>query len=214
MGNPTVRLAVPAPGSGSYDYLLDGSPSGVTETFRVSSDGPTAPWELESVRRAPGGVVLRVQGSGAGALEGTIEIRFESDESELREVGYVFERGMLSVVLDGQRDPVATDREAVLSPLMRVFQGPAIGALLEVGGHGEVVVPALDPTDPVKLLLPTVEVRRAEATSTESDGTRRCNYIGGNYDAAASFWIDPVDRLVRYVFDQGDRRWDVRLAEG
>jgi len=242
-------LPPPAPGAGSYRYLLNGEPTAVHEDFVVPAD-PSAP--LHGERRAPGGVVLRVEVTQGGPADAGCVLHFRSDALAGRGIAevvaeYRLEGGRLEVTrtVGGNSSPLLVDTagegrtigsdgreiageggdagpDAVLSPLLRVFQGPAIAACLASGGPRPVVVPDLDaPDDPTRLLAPTVQRRRAERRGVEMVATdggaalwRHCRYVGGQYDDNADFWLDDRDRLVRYRFPQGpDRVWDVELLE-
>ena len=64
-----------------------------------------------------------------------------------------------------------------------------------------------DPADPVRLLTPRLDVRRA---TRQDDGTYR--YVGGSYEDGALCEVGDDGLLERYLWDQpGVGRWDVRL---
>jgi hypothetical protein len=220
MRGPDVLLPRPAPGSGRYHYALNGSPSGVEESFEVTGDDRH--WSVTSVRTAPGGVELTVGVEAYGALDATCTVDFRTGDVE-RFAEYRLRDGALAVALDGSRPEAVTGEgrhTAVLSPLMRVFQGPAIAETMRGGGRRPVVIPALDPADRDALLAPVVELRTAVRLGVEAVGEaedevlwRHCRYVGGNYDDAADFWLDDRDRLVRYRFPQRPGQlWEVELA--
>lgn len=217
-------LPLPAPGAGTYRYLRNGEPTGVQESFDVPAD-PAAP--LHSERRAPGGVRLRVEVTQDGPADAGCVLHFRSDAlvaGGIAEVvaEYRLEGGHLVVTRTvgshSSREVVESSEHAVLSPLLRVFQGPAIAACLATADSLDVIVPDLTaPDDPGHLLAPLVQRRRAERRGVElveTDGGpvlwRHCAYVGGNYDDTADFWLDDRDRLVRYRYPESpDSVWEV-----
>jgi hypothetical protein len=111
----------------------------------------------------------------------------------------------------------------IVSPLLRIFQGPVIRRVAETG-RGErvpVLVPwILDPKDDKRLLTPLIDHRSASRVgpvSIEVNGQRieaqRYSYIGGHYDDSAEFYLDENAVLLRYVFRENeDKVWDVQLS--
>lgn len=212
-----VRLPRPATGSGTYRYRLNGNDTEVTETFEVSGDATS----VFSERRAPGGTMLVANVEADDLVNARCHLTFRSDALEPVIAEYRLEAGRLTArQSSGVTTEEALDVHGILSPLLRVFQGPAIAAVIRTGGECPVVIPALDPSAPDELLSPTVQLRRAERLGTEvgDDGAtplRHCRYLGGNYDDTAEFWLDDHDRLVRYRFPQGpDQLWEVDLVSG
>jgi hypothetical protein len=221
MGDPNqIRMPRPATGSGIYHYRLNGANPGVQETFAVTEAG----YQAWSVRLAPGGLVLRVEAEWAEETNLRCHLSLNSDAVDLVEADYTVGAGTLLVQRrDSQGETETTvDGGGVLSPLLRVFQGPAIAETIRAGGEERVIVPALDPTDVAGLLMPTVQVRTAERLGVEvgerdsgQQPLRHCRYIGGSYDDAADFWLDDHDRLARYRFPQAPGQvWEVTLATG
>ncbi|MGI9578393.1 MAG: hypothetical protein ACR2OH_09355 [Microthrixaceae bacterium] len=220
---PDLEFALPKPasGSGRYDYLLNGEATGVEESFDVVGDD--GGWQLTSVRTAPGGTELRADVSATGDRDATCTLSFRSEEIDRITAEYTLANGALSVAMNEAEPSVVTAEvlgAAVLSPLLRVFQGPTVAATIRVGGRRPVVIPRLDPTDAATLLTPTVDIRTAEPLGVDAVGTgdeevpwRHCRYVGGNYDDSADFWLDDADRLVRYRFPQSpEQLWEVELT--
>jgi hypothetical protein len=217
-----VRLPGPAPGRGVYRYSRDGADAGVQEFF-VAVEGPHG-IEVRSERRAAGGVELAVDVDHADGLT-TCAVSFRSDAMapvtttfHLRDGIVEVHRTVAAEDAYGGPEPLAIAGDGVLSPVLRVFQGPAIAACLAAGGPLDVVlVDIADPDDETSLLAPVVQARRAERRGVEHVGgqpLRRCAYLGGNYDESADFWLDERDRLVRYRWvDPGGATWDVLLVE-
>lgn len=215
-------LPCPAPGSGSYRYTLNGEPTEVEEHFEVAAT--KGGWRLESTRTAPGSTRLHAEASGTGDRDSTCTLTFSSDEIAETIALYELAGGSLTVSMNGEA-PRAIEADvygaAVLSPLLRVFQGPTVAETIRAGGRRPVLIPRLDPGDPASLLTPLVEIRTAEPLGAEAVGEgeeetlwRHCRYVGGNYDDQADFWLDERDRLVRYRFPQAeDQLWEVELVE-
>jgi len=217
----TVRLPLPATGTGTYTYLRNGEPSGVTEHFEVTDGGG----QVRTERLAPDGVRLAAEVRLSDNTNSQCRLSIEGGSLPAVQVMYMLARGQLRVrhmaeghFVDSEVDPGG---DAIISPLLRVFQGPSIAATIRAGGEARVVVPALDPDDPDALLSPTLQTRRAERRGVEAPdpgadhpGLRHCHYVGGNYTEDADFWLDDRDRLVRYRFPQGpDQLWEIELTE-
>ena len=235
-----MTLPIPTAGNGEYLYRCNGEPTAVHETFEVShgspggrlghDDGTRRPAVyVQSERTAPGGVQLRVSVELGDTRNARCELSYRDDSGANRRCFYTIVDGSLEVTSEPAPGVAATSEPvrcgplpsdapgppsppaSVLSPLLRVFQGPAIAALIGAGGHGTVIVPALDPDVVDTLLSPTVQTRNA--AELEPGPLRRCSYEGGNYDDAAEFWLDESDRLVRYLFPQSPTQlWEVTLT--
>jgi hypothetical protein len=215
-------LPCPAPGSGSYRYTLNGKATEVEEHFEVTRTDRG--WTLQSTRTAPGSTRLHAEAEGTDDRDSTCTLSFRSDTIEETNAVYELVGGQLAVSMNRQaRRGIEADvvGVAVLSPLLRVFQGPTVAETIRAGGRRPVLIPRLDPGEPASLLTPLVEIRTAERLGVEAVGDgddetlwRRCRYLGGNYDDRADFWLDERDRLVRYRFPQSeDQLWEVELLE-
>jgi hypothetical protein len=112
---------------------------------------------------------------------------------------------------------------AVISPLMRIFLGPAIRQVAERGQGGPipVLVPYLEnPRDTARLLGPAFDTRQASLQGEETivlhgRGVRaeRWRYLGNRYDEQSQFWLDADGLLLRYRFQQAaDLVWEAKLA--
>jgi hypothetical protein len=119
-------------------------------------------------------------------------------------------------VLDAQK---ATH---LLFPLMRIYTGPLIARILQLGGEAHVVVPDItEPDNSNNLLKPRCSSRKARlldaAAELELDGKlylcRQCEYTGDQYEAGSLFWLGNNNRLLRYCWQQGkDQQWEVSLS--
>jgi hypothetical protein len=72
-------------------------------------------------------------------------------------------------------------------------------------GRGEqvpVLVPWIhDPRNAEFLLTPQLDLRSARKLSSEND--LDCyEYVGGNYDDAARFWLNAQGQMVKYTFGE------------
>lgn len=125
-----------------------------------------------------------------------------------RTVRYTLRSGALGVLIDGDESSLDVDSDAVLFPLLRIFQGAVILAVASKGAAGRtVIIPDLhDLMNPTRLLHPTVEVRTAMLLVTAVDGgPATYSYEGSVYDADARFFIDPDTTLMAgYHFPQPD----------
>lgn len=141
-----------------------------------------------------------------------------------RTVWYSVHGSTLTVSVDGETIERTVAENAVLFPLLRVFQGAVILAVAEGGEKGrQVIIPDLHAlTDPGRLLHPTIETRVARLLSSKDSGIDTYTYEGSVYDGHARFMIDPVTKqLTEYTFPQGEgiaftvRRWalDAELAK-
>ena len=193
---------------GSYVYRLDGSVLPIEETFTASGSS----W---SSRRASGGVSIQV--SATLSAEGRVELARVSWRSDLAidlEVTRASDRILWARDgADAEGQPSTSERgfpnDVHVFPLLRCFQGLTVRALAEAGPEGRtVLVPDItDPADPVRLLIPRLDVRRA---TEQDDGTYR--YVGGSYEDGAVCEVGDDGLLERYRWDQpGTGLWDVRL---
>ncbi len=191
---------------GTYRYRRDGVVLGVTDTFVV--DGS----RVRSTRIQPGGARMDVDAhlNPSGLVE-AFGLRWTHEgEGHIpsREVHYQVSAGELRVAIDDQEIALDVGDDALLFPLLRIFQGAVILAVASSGNAGRtVIIPDLhDLTNPTRLLHPTVEVRTADCLELAMDGgPATYSYKGSVYDAEARFFIDPVTSLMTgYHFPQPD----------
>ncbi len=200
--------------AGTYRYRRDAVLLGVSDVFTV--DGAS----VHSVREQPGGVRMEVDATvDLSGLVSRFELRWtHHGEGQIprRRVTYTLSDGEFEVTVDGARHIEAVALDAVLFPLLRVFQGAVILAVADAGPVGRtVIIPDLHHlTDPERLLLPTFETRTARCLSTEaSTGIAMYAYEGSVYDGSSRFFIDVARRqMTGYLFPQADGTViDVRL---
>ncbi|MEH6580340.1 MAG: hypothetical protein V7754_00285 [Halioglobus sp.] len=222
------RAASKVLASGSYQYLLNGRPAPVEESWRYEGDlaGECRIFgqrvaigvEIEVSALMCQGKVLQFdtlwRGNSAGII--TAHYRQRDDGLSVNWSGAGSDR---EEVIEIRHE--TEDSEPLLFPLMRIFTGPLIARLVEQGGAGRVILPNIEnPAAPEVLLRPQVSERKAsiieEDKLTFGDGSevlcRCCEYTGDQYSADSRFWLGPDDMLQRYQWQQTvDQRWDVWL---
>lgn len=212
--------------TGTYRYRRDGVLLGVSDTFTI--DGAS----IHSMREQTGGVRMEVDAMvDTTGLVGRFDLLWtHSAEGQIarRLVTYSLADGELTVTVDGSTRRQAVAPDAVLFPLLRVFQGAVILAVADAGPAGRtVIIPDLHHlADPERLLLPTVETRTARclssdastdaSTAVSSDASTAVptvastvvstfSYEGSVYDGSARFFIDVARRqMTGYQFPQPD----------
>ena len=204
---------------GQYRYLHNGAPAPVQETWTVSHESAVRT-RVESIRQAPGIEVQVTATLQAGAVCACSLIWKSEQLGELgaeylcQEDGIRFQRDDGS---DSQLLPHPADGVIILYPLMRIFTGPVIRAVAERGGKALVLVPFIgDPEDRGRLLSPDLSWREVRRLADGDDHHGDCwQFIGGQYDESARFWLGREDTLSRYHWQQdGTGAWDVRLQPG
>jgi hypothetical protein len=217
--------------SGSYCYLLNGEPTQVVESWELDGDLATR-CQVSSRRAAPGMAIVvdaqlsdgKVQHFNAvwhGESAETVSARYQLLDDGL----VVAWRGLGCDADERIETPLDTDTvKPLLFPLMRIFTGPLITRLLELGGEGNIVLPnIIDPANTSCLLRPQFSARRAAVieheTTLYSGGEervcRRFEYTGDQYTPDSRFWLGADDILERYQWQQSaDMHWDVWLRRG
>lgn len=200
-------------GSGRYVYKRNGEIVAMEETYEVAHHG------VSSRRTTPTGVTIEVV---ATALD--IAVTFASAEVTVSVRQEITDCIVSTRTVNAKVDPPwigPSEALLVASPLLRIFQGPAIKAVTLRGHQGlnkeptevPVLLPWLsNPTDHARLLTADVQYRRAWADPRTDPfrGATAYQYLGGNYEDSARFWIDDNDVLQRYVWPQDpSTTWDV-----
>lgn len=217
--------------SGIYHYELNGEPQDILEHWQSQAqpDGRTL---ISSARVVPG-LDLQVEAVAAQGVVERCELRWLAQGQPELVAQYYFEDGGLVVsrtegggstvrrhlAIDSMIQPAP-----LLSPLLRVFAGPLVARLLDMGGSGSVVVPAIgDPAAREELLLPRISERRARVLEPKAELTlggerfvcRCCEYEGDQYGPGTRFWLGEDDLLLRYNWEQSpQQRWNVWLERG
>ena len=217
---------MPEVSSGSYEYLLNGesTPIGESWTREALADSQER-WS--STRSAPG-VELSVQASVRDGSVHAFDVNWQAAGADVIRAHYAlnddhlrYQRWQSDVATDIEDIPLPGEGIRVLSPLMRVFTGPVIAQLLQGGGEGTVILPAIgEPENTQELLRPQISQRQARVLQAQARlelgaGSRACRvveYQGDQYAAGTQFWLDDDDLLLRYTWQQSPTQlWDVRL---
>lgn len=215
--------------TGSYQYLLNGVPMDIEESWRRRQQAP-GEWSISSQRIA-GGVEIAVEASVVAGLVTGFVVTWQDGSVTLR-ADYTLLADRVRVArsrngsdMQSLDIPVRSGEPApLLSPLMRIFAGPLIAQLLARAGEGAVLVPAIgDPGATQTLLTPLLSERSArvvaDSVSLESDGIahncRLCEYRGDQYGPGTEFWLGEDNLLLRYRWRQSSgQQWDVWLRRG
>jgi hypothetical protein len=191
---------------GGYRYERNGVAMAMDESFVI--DGS----HVRGVRDQPGGARMEVEArlDGIGLVDSFALRWIHGGEGHIasRTVSYARSEIGLDVIVDDVASHLIVSDDALLFPLLRVFQGPLIAAIALAGEDGRtVVIPDLHAlTDPTRLLCPTVEVRTARRlTEPNPEGDVLYTYEGRVYDADARFWVnDTTQALTSYRFPQAE----------
>jgi hypothetical protein len=208
---------------GRYGYLHNASATDIEETWEIH--GNAGDRLIRSRRTAPSaGLSIEVE---SHQLQGvTTRCLIDWRYGAQRVSGdYRFNGQRLSATLRAGKRQHRCDMDlgdAVFFPLLRVFTGATINALLSRGGCGRVLVPWVrDPQDQARLLTPTASTRHATLVRRERvtvAGRRiRCgcfDYSGGEYPPGTLFWVDRHGVLLRYRWQQDPANsWEVSLLD-
>ena len=222
--------------SGVYIYLLNDQPTGVTEPWSLHRlpDGSYCTRGERDARAAFGTTILVEAFShtpfATDGLQRFVVAQSNANHAATNDVraAYSFADKTVTIARSVNGQAMASEEldlpeNTVVSPLMRVFLGPVIRAVLARGAGQPVpvLVPSLEQMlDPETLLRPLFDYRQAALLGTEDievDGrvlpARRLQYLSKHYDANSQFWLDETDLLLRYLFHQRlTQIWDTRLT--
>lgn len=217
---------------GTYEYFLNGKPSGVSENFNVAHlpDGSRITISERNTSIYGTKVYLNSEQNGEKFKHFEIQITNENN-AEVADVRAIYKFSDDEFYSTRYRNLQKTDDEifklpagCVIFPLMRVFQGGAILQVAENAKPTTVLVPSIEnPNDAENLLKPTFDERRAEFIGRESIAFYQENsiaveadiykYFTKHYDENSRFWINNDGLLIAYRFVQSsDKIWEVFLA--
>lgn len=210
--------------AGSYQYFLNGELSEIEEHWQLWETGQSQ--RIVSTRRAPG-IALSVDAVAQGGRVTEFDVSWRPATGAHISAFYRLGAGGFTCLrqVAGAVDEVdeSTDQPVILYPLMRIFTGKVIQAVAHGGGEALVIVPSVSGVDAgPPLLAPDPDKRRVsrceELNWPEPGPTperlSRWQFMGGQYDANARFWLDERGLLVRYQWQQGaDQHWDVLMVE-
>ena len=214
---------------GTYHYWMNGTLSGITETFRINTNDQ-ADTVIESERNAP--IFNSRIAAKAFYKNGHIshfEIEWENGNEgavQFANAHYQFTSDTILVTrdIDGGHflETLPMPEVSVVFPLLRVFTGRTIRETFELGKgiRVPVLVPNIkDPNDKVQLLALELDMRFATAITQDTVSidnkehqAQTYRFTGGSYDETAKFWIDENDILLKYEWQQDDIFWEVKLT--
>ena len=215
--------------NGTYHYWVNGTQADITESFRFISNGK-ADTVIESDRHAENfGSHIRVSAAYNKKKLTRFDVEWQNvnqNAVQYANAHYQFEEKEILVHrnIDGQefheRLPIP-ERFTVL-PLLRIFTGKTIRETY-VLGRGDwvpVLVPNIqDPNDKIQLLALELSLRSVTylgrdtlVVNDEEHIADVFNFIGGNYDHNAKFWVNENDTLLKYQWQQGETLWEVKLT--
>ncbi|MCP4139137.1 MAG: hypothetical protein GY755_02410 [Chloroflexi bacterium] len=200
--------------SGRYDYFLNEEQIALYETFQITRDeGLATLISAERVAEAFGNH-LRVDTRQKDGAFDQVEIAYASSGKEgIREanlrVNIHDNIAEVVRVVDGLsiQEKITLPKEYAFLPLLRVFTGNLILKLSEK--HLPVCIPNIkNPQDKENWFALNIEQRWA---TKDGDAFQ---FLGGQYDEKARFWLNDDGFLKRYIWNQKENlRWDVRLTE-
>ena len=215
---------------GTYYYWINGSQADITESFRLTSNGE-AHTVIESERHAEAfGSHIHVAAVYNKKQLTHFDIEWQNKNQtavQYANAHYQFEEKEILVHrnINGREfhESLPIPERFTTLPLLRIFTGKAIRETY-ILGHGEkipVLVPKIqDPNDSVQLLALELSLRSVTylgrdtlVINNEEHTTEVFNFIGGNYDQTAKFWVNENDILLQYQWQQGDTFWEVKLVE-
>ena len=217
--------------NGTYHYWMNGTLSGITETFRITLKDQSDT-VIESERNAPT-FNSRIAAKAFYTNEHIthFEIAWENGNEgavQFANAYYQFTADEILVTrdIDGGHflETLPMPEVCVVLPLLRVFTGRAIRETFELGKgiRVPVLVPNIkDPNDKVQLLALELDMRFATvitqdtvAIGNESHQAQTYRFTGGSYDETANFWVDENDILLKYEWQQNpDLFWEVKLVK-
>ena len=217
---------------GTYTYFLNDEPAHIEEPWSIFDylDGRRVTRAARAVATAGAYILLEATERNGRISEFEIQWRHNGPHAARRAHAHYHIKPDAVLIerkieeREPLREQLTVSADLIVSPLMRVFQGRVIRQAARLGGGQPVSVLApwiLDPSNRELLLSGILDHRSAKALGAEvvtigerTYHTEKYQYVGGNYDDAAEFWIDAHDILLRYCWRQdANKLWDVRLTE-
>jgi hypothetical protein len=202
--------------SGTYEYFLNGNPTGVIETFRSEILPDGSKFTTSTRDATPFKTKITVETTEKENKFQNCRIGFQKDEIEI-ESNYEFSEKTFHIwrKINGeiiQDETFDWPENAVFFPLMRCFQGQTI---LEAGENQDftiVIVPDIQGTTAIEdFLQPTFDERTAKLIST-NENQRVFKYLSKHYDENSEFHLDKNGLMIYYKFVQNENQtWEVSL---
>jgi len=208
---------------------MNSTQTDITESFRIISDG-TTDTVIESERHTETfGSHIRVSAvyKRKKLTQFNIEWRNKNQDAvQYANAHYQFEEKEILVhrSIDEQKfhECLPIPERFTVLPLLRIFTGKAIREAYALGRGNwvAVLVPNIqDPSDHVQLLALELSLRSVTylgrdilVVNAEEHLADVFNFIGGNYDRTAKFWVNENTLLLKYQWQQGDTFWEVKLG--
>lgn len=201
---------------GTYNYFLNGEPTGVIETFERKILSNSSKQTISTRDATPFNTIIAVEAIEKDNRFQNCKIVYQKDESKI-EADYDFSEKSFQVLrkINGeivQNETFDSPEKAIFFPLMRCFQGQTILQVARNKDFETVIVPDIQPsTDFENLLKPTFDERTAKLISKQ-DNLLIFNYLSKHYDDNSEFYLDENGLLVYYKFVQSENQtWEVRL---
>lgn len=208
---------------GEYEYLCDGAPMPVNESWALSRNGngfalysqrEISALSVEIVARAElcGGHIQRclLHWIDTSSQRGVATASYRAGNGEGKSGIYRFRS------VDAPSRSIATEG-LLYFPLLRIFAGQLLGQLAaRENCEARVLVPWIqDPAQTGELFKPDVSRRRARYLKTVVSGNAGgildfFEYSGGRYERGAEYCLER-GLLREYRWLQGDSEWVVRL---
>jgi hypothetical protein len=218
---------------GTYEYLLNTKPTGVTETFNIETlpNGSKITTSERNTTIYGTKIYLNAKQNGESFEHFEIKITNENyaEVADVRAI-YEFSNDKLNFTrfVNNQKtddELIQLPENCLIFPLMRVFQGQTILNVAKNPETSIVLIPSIEkPNDTRNLLCPTFDERRAKNIGGETITryqehsvtveTNVYKYFTKHYDENSRFWINNDGLLVAYRFAQSpDKIWEVFLTE-
>jgi hypothetical protein len=214
---------IPGQANGQYRYFRNGVLMAITEQWTART---TATSRHIKAERFAGDIRISVDSEedADGFRHCRVDWQQQRPQGMLEIVAeYDLQQQSLALSCNGaqRRLPLEPPAgQAVFSPLMRIYTGWTIRALLDKGGNASVLVPWIrDPSCEQQLLTPLYSERQAQPRGEaviniagHHHSAREFEYSGGEYAVGTRFWLDENDLLLRYRWQQDDaNEWEVVL---
>jgi hypothetical protein len=208
---------------GDYEYLCDGRIVPVRESWQLSrTESGLTVFSQRTIPFLSVVIAARATFSTARMERCLLQWRSLTTGESIAMATYAAspEQGLYRYRHRGSPARSVAVQDAHYFPLLRVFVGGIIHALVAEGGSGRVLVPWIhDPAQQTRLFEPEFSLRSARYQgSSESDkpwGKERVkldhfHYSGGQYECGADYWL-ASGLLQEYRWRQGSADWGVRL---
>lgn len=192
-------------GAGRYRYCLDGVLQGIDEpcAWTLTPDGA----RLHGRRELRGKTLFEVDATYVDGACRAFTVHWH-DSARVRAAHYRIDGHHLRWQVDADAQALDLPDDCLMFPLLRAATGPLLRRLIDA--PRPVLVPRLHDPQAPDFLAPLLSTRSVQRHSAPGAVPQHLRYFGGEYgDAGCDCWIDAEDRLVRYVWDTAQGRWDV-----